>query len=378
MPQFHPLNFVFPNHPQSQVMNSLHSYTNAEINELKNKSEKGFINVICPKNITEKSPILVRRIWEKFLSKKWYQKQLKPLVYFYKISTLTEQYNGFLGGIQTDDFKKKKITIHEKTFPKRIKQMAEYLEKVKIQAEPVVIIHENNLPDSLNPFILKQKPCDMVFNFEGYRHQLWALSKVQEETLKNWAEKEKCFHLADGHHRIECMNYLSDQIKKPLNVSSFLLHHSQIQLQAYIWLLKDPLKKETKIQIEDLIIQNKGDEISLNEFINKDLTLAIKINDNYFGFNEFNLKTENIPEFIHNNLLIRFPDIKQKMKYLPKYINSLKQLKSLVHSNEIIFSMKPISKELLFENAKRNKKLPQKSTNILPKMLTGMAISSVY
>ena len=374
MPQFHPLNFVFPNNPQSQVMNSLDSYTNDEINWLKNKNKTGFINVIRPNTIKERSPALVRRIWEKFILKKWYQKQLKPLMYFYEISTKTDQYNGFLGGIQTDDFKKHKITIHEKTFPKRIQLMAEYLEKVQIQAEPVVIIHENNLPDSLNPFILKQKPCDIVFDFEGYKHQLWTLSKVQEETLKNWAKKEKCFHLADGHHRIECMNYLSDQIKKPLNISSFLLHQSQIQLQAFIWFLEDSFKKETKLQIEHLIIQNKGDEIFLSEFINNDLPLVMKLNDKYFGFKKLNLNTENIPAFIHNKLLGGFPEIKQKMKYLPQDKNSFNQ----VNSNEMIFLMKPLSKKFLFENAKTNKTLPQKSTYILPKMLTGMAVSSVY
>jgi hypothetical protein len=100
----------------------------------------------------------------------------------------------------------------------------------------------------------------------------------------------------------------------------------------------------------------------------------MKLNDKYFGFKKLNLNTENIPAFIHNKLLGGFPEIKQKMKYFPQDKNSFNQ----VNSNEMIFSMKPLSKKFFFENAKTNKTLPQKSTYILPKMLTGMAVSSVY
>ena len=374
MPKFSPLCFNLPVNPSIQVMRSLDSYNDVELKKFK-INKKHFSNVIYPQNKNTNSLFVVRENWEKFIQNKWYLKKRKPSIYFYKISNPTKQIIGFIGSLSTHDFFKNNITMHEKTYFKRVQHMTNYIKTVKIQAEPVIVIHESPLPVTLILNKIENKKCSVDFEFENTKHQLWRLNETQNEILNTWSQKQNYFHLADGHHRSECMINLSKDIKADLPISTFLVHQNQISLDSFVWFSKNNMDNSIQLKLVDRLI-----ELGAIKFLNKsesviDFSLIVKINNSFYGLMIQESKDETIPHYINNFILKGFNEIQNTLEYRPN-LSHLKISKTTL-SESLAFYMKPISKQSLFDNAKNKIFLPAKSTYISPKMLTGMVVSSL-
>ena len=374
MPKFSPLCFNLPENPSIQVMRSLDSYNDVELKKFQ-INKKHFSNIIYPQNKKINNPFVVRKNWEKFIQNKWYLKKYKPNIYYYKISNPTKQIIGFIGSLSTHDFFNNNVTMHEQTYSKRVQHMTNYIKTVKIQAEPVIVIHESPLPVALKLNKIENKKCSVDFEFEDTRHQLWRLNETQNEILNTWSQKQNYFHLADGHHRSECMINLSKDIKADLPISSFLVHQNQISLDSFVWFSKNNIDNSIQLKLVDRLIK-----LGAIKFLNKsesviDFSLIVKINNSFYGLMIQESKDETIPHYINNYILKGFNEIQNTLEYRPN-LSHLKILKTTL-SESLAFYMKPISKQSLFDNAKNKIFLPAKSTYISPKMLTGMVVSSL-
>ena len=374
MPKFSPLCFNLPVNPSIQVMRSLDSYNDVELKKFQ-INKKHFSNIIYPQNKKINSPFIVRENWEKFIQNKWYLKKYKPSIYYYKISNPTKQIVGFIGSLSTHDFFNNNVTMHEQTYSKRVQHMTNYIKTVKIQAEPVIVIHESPLPVTLILNKIENKKCSVDFEFENTKHQLWRLNETQNEILNTWSQKQNYFHLADGHHRTECMINLSKEIKADFPVSTFLVHQNQISLDSFVWFSKNNMDNSIQLKLVDRLI-----ELGAIKFLNKsesviDFSLIVKINNSFYGLMIQESKDETIPHYINNFILKGFNEIQNTLEYRPN-LSHLKILKTTL-SESLAFYMKPISKQSLFDNAKNKIFLPAKSTYISPKMLTGMVVSSL-
>ena len=374
MPKFSPLCFNLPVNPSIQVMRSLDSYNDVELKKFQ-INKKHFSNIIYPQNKKINSPFIVRENWEKFIQNKWYLKKYKPSIYYYKISNPTKQIVGFIGSLSTHDFFNNNVTMHEQTYSKRVQHMTNYIKTVKIQAEPVIVIHESPLPVTLILNKIENKKCSVDFEFENTKHQLWRLNETQNEILNTWSQKQNYFHLADGHHRSECMINLSKDIKADLPISTFLVHQNQISLDSFVWFSKNNMDNSIQLKLVDRLI-----ELGAIKFLNKsesviDFSLIVKINNSFYGLMIQESKDETIPHYINNFILKGFNEIQNTLEYRPN-LSHLKILKTTL-SESLTFYMKPISKQSLFDNAKNKIFLPAKSTYISPKMLTGMVVSSL-
>lgn len=374
MPKFSPLCFNLPENPSIQVMNSLDSYNDVELKKFQ-INKKHFSNIIYPQNKKINNPFVVRKNWEKFIQNKWYLKKYKPNIYYYKISNPTKQIIGFIGSLSTHDFLNNNVTMHEQTYSRRVQHMTNYIKTVKIQAEPVIVIHESPLPVALKLNKIENKKCSLDFEFEDTRHQLWRLNETQNEILDTWSQKQNYFHLADGHHRSECMINLSKDIKADLPISTFLVHQDQISLDSFVWFSKNNIDNSIQLKLVDRLI-----ELGAIKFLNKNesvinFSLIVKINNSFYGLMIQESKEESIPHYINNFILKDFNKIQKTLEYRPN-LSHLKILKTTL-SESLSFYMKPISKQSLFDNAKNKIFLPAKSTYISPKMLTGMVVSSL-
>jgi len=371
MPLFSPIIFALPKVPKRQVMGSLDNYDKDEILALK-KTKDNFINVIHPQDTRSRNSNQVREMWINFLKNEWYSESANPCFFFYKICSPKFQTIGFLGGVCTSDIQSNTITKHEKTYHNRVNYMAEYIKTVQIQAEPVMVIHETPIPHEIQTSEIEKNDSLCDFEFEGVRHQLWKLNFRQSKSLENWAKKQSHFHLADGHHRIQCMVNLSQEIQKPLFPLSYLVHQSQIKLHSFVWYSNAILSEDTFLRLKQIFIK-QGDlaltelKVSTNQY-----PLVIQIRQLWFGFTKEAIKSENIPDFITHSLLSSFSELQSELNYKPNTSNSWTKMTS---KNQLAFYMKPFSKSYLFNFAKKQKVLPAKSTFILPKLLTGMVVS---
>ncbi|MEK9613679.1 MAG: DUF1015 family protein [Flavobacteriaceae bacterium] len=317
MPLLNPLPYWLPKSPENQIMRSLDDYSPQELSTIQQNYPNHFSRVIKPNPDELTSNSEVRKQWQQFLNQDLYRSSKTPKIYFLKITNTHIDYFGFLCGLSTTDFKSGAITSHEKTYIQRVQYMAQYLETVQIQAEPVVVIHEEAPPKELLLENFEERTNDFSFNFEKSKYQLWQLSPHEVSLLQNWSLEKAYFHLADGHHRTACMIYLAEKKQTQLNVSSFLIHQDQIRLHSFVWFLDRALSKVEFEFLRQAIEINQGEVISINSVENNEYPLILMLNSIYYGFRSKNIQSENVPEFIHQTFLKSLPQLKNQLKYVP-------------------------------------------------------------
>ena len=372
MPVFQPLSLFLPHTPQNQVMRSLEDYTPQEITALMSDQKEGFIHIIQPEPKTEDKNLEIRRNWINALNNQLYTPQKKTGVFWYKIKTQGLTFQGLIGACSALEFKKRTITQHEKVYEHRVQLMADYLETVRIQAEPVVVIHEEALDSKIDFIQIEKRTTVFDFQYEQTHHQMWELNRAEIEQLMHWSIHQPHFHLADGHHRVASMLHYSHQKQKPAPISCYLIHQSQLELQSFVWFLKTCKSKDDLERLVEQIKLHQGKQIDLNAAESKRFEITVKVGKTYYGFEgDFS----NPPAFINGNLLAPLPHLAEALQYQPDPKQGVDSAKW--EDFELAFFMKPISKAVLFDLARKGKNLPAKSTYILPKLLTGLFVSPI-
>jgi len=370
MPKLKPCTFYLPKTPENQVLHSFDDYTPEELKNLKKKQKKGFIQIIYPNlNQADKNK-KIRERWINAISEDHFLKRNNPYIYYYKLSTQEHTYTGLICGINSKEFEKGLITQHEKTYPSRATLMASYLDVVQIQAEPVVVIAEADPLQSLVPLDIENRQTIVSFTFDQTQHQIWQLIDSEVQRLSKWSEQQPYFHLADGHHRVASLTTLSKLKNKDFLVSCFLVSQNSIFLHSFIWFFKKTLSTQSVDMLIEKIKAFNGVPTSLDAISKKKYDIIIKIKKYSFGISTVIGLT---PEFIREQLLDTFPDILDELCYQPDVGPHLNP--ENMSQFDLVFYMKPCSKEMLFDYAKKGKILPAKSTYILPKLVTGLFIS---
>lgn len=372
MPVFQPLSLFLPHTPQNQVMRSLEDYTPNEITALKSDQKEGFIHIIQPEPKTEDKNLEIRRKWINALNNQLYTPKKKTGVFWYKIKTQGLTFQGLIGACSALEFKKRTITQHEKVYEHRVQLMADYLETVRIQAEPVVVIHEEALDSKIDFIQIEKRTTVFDFQYEQTHHQMWELNRAEIEQVMHWSMHQPHFHLADGHHRVASMLHYSYQKQKTAPISCFLIHQSQLELHSFVWFLKTCKSKDDLDRLVEQIKLHQGKQIDLNAAESKRFEITIKVGKAYFGLEG---TFSNPPVFINENLLNSLPQLAEALHNQPDPKQGIDSAKW--EDFELAFFMKPISKAILFDLARKGKNLPAKSTYILPKLLTGLFVSPI-
>lgn len=373
MPQFHPIQLILPSKPSQQVMQSLDNYTAKEVSALKEDQKEGFIHILKSSARSKNKNQKIREKWMEALEKKHYLSQEDSQFYYYSISKEGFKTTGFIGGCEPSDFEKGKVTLHEETYTKRVSHMTRYLKKVQIQAEPVILIYEDQSKLKLNFSALEQRSPLVKFEFDQAEHKLWPLNEKETKVLKEWSSLQAYFHLADGHHRVASLRNLAKKDQQSYLLSSFLVHKDQLQLYSFVWFLKASLSKNFRSRLLDLIKELKAETFDIDKEGKANYDIILKIDSTYYGLKEH---FSNPPAYIHQTLKSVTPGLLGELDYIADTSKGIDTKRWV--SCDLVFFMKPISFELLFEYAKSGKNLPAKSTYILPKLLTGFLVSPLH
>ena len=105
--------------------------------------------------------------------------------------------------MSTDDYKNKRIKIHEKTIEKRERLFKDYLKSCKIHAEPVLLTHkENKEIEKIIKNKIKTKPLIKFTTNDKKEHSIWDIkSEIEISNLKKQFNPVDLY-IADGHHRM--------------------------------------------------------------------------------------------------------------------------------------------------------------------------------
>lgn len=183
---------------------------------LKNEMEKelatnaeSFLQIIAPsvgEDFDENSEKLeeVRSNFERFLNDEILLRDKKSYYIYEQESDDEITTTGILGSVSIDDYNNGLIKKHENTIEKREVRFADYLKKIQIQADPIMLTFpENQSIELLMSMTTRHTPTLEFKGCDNKTHRLWQVKdRLVMKQMKSAIEKLPALYIADGHHRM--------------------------------------------------------------------------------------------------------------------------------------------------------------------------------
>ncbi len=409
MPIFKPFRGIRPNDVYLETFPtfSLDNFSQEEINK-KAQENDTYIQMLKPYLVSKSKDVdrnmrKVRHNFEELLEdKKLVQDQFAYYLYEQILPNKTV-YRGLLGLVSVDEFLEGKIKKHEATFPQRKEKLAYYLDKVDLQAEPVLLTYSSNSKiELLMNHEEKNVPIINYVSENGTRQKVWKIdNRLKMQQLKEAFEQIDSFYIADGHHRIGS-TALHASWKKERNkkhngnehynfVYSYLVSKDSIKIHDYNRLLKDlngltPQEFLNKIE-KSFLVHDKGEEpyypsqkfhISMyldGKFYSLHVKHDLRIDQEHIHDLDHNL----VEKYIFGDILgIELESTSDKIEYIKgkSNIEGIKAIKEKVDSGEFMagFGIYPVSFSDLVRISDQSIKMPPKCTLIEPKLMTALVM----
>ena len=317
------------------------------------------------------------------------KRDAKSNFYIYQIEFMGHTQLGFLSLASIKDFTLNKIKAHEKIYEKRMKERADQMHNLKTQIGPIYVIYQSqNAIDELLKSVIKKIPNYDFESFDGSNHKLWCVTNLNfNKQLIDAFKSIESIYIADGHHRIGAMEYLSNLKNSKIDkfmISAFPSNQSKIfdynrvikDLNGYseekfidqlsknfdVNIVNKPFKPNNK-KMFGMYHEKKWYSLKFkSEIVSKNFIDKLDINIlNQFCFK----KILNIKD-VNNDERIRFIAGCHGLEALEKKVDE--------NPDSVAFSIFPSSVDDVMKVADNNLTMPPKSTWFDPKPLDGLVV----
>lgn len=391
---------VFPTHP-------LDNFSKEEIVE-KAQADSSYIQMIKP-YVAGKSKDVVRTLrkirsnFDELLEEKKLTQDNSSYYLYEQFLPNKTMYRGLLGLVSVEDFWKGKIKKHESTITHRKEKLAFYLDKVNLQAEPVLLTYSaNSKVELLMNHEEKNIPILNYLDDSGIRHKVWRIdNRLKMQQFKEVLEQIDSFYIADGHHRIgsaalNAKNQMDKNKKhtglEPYNyVFSYIVSNQSIKIHDYNRVISD-LNGLSEAEFLEKIGKNflVNDKGETPYYPSQKFHLSMYLGGRFYSLHvkhEVRKQQSNIndldhfllEEFILKDLLgIEDPKTTDRITYIKgtSCVNGIQRLKDEVDSgsHKVGFGIYPVSFSDLLNVSDNNIKMPPKCTYIEPKLVTALVM----
>ena len=391
----------FPTHP-------LDDFSGEEIQK-KSQEEYTYIQMIKPFVVSKSKDVdrnlrKIRNHYEELVENKVLLQDPSSYYLYEQILPNKTVFRGLLGLVSVEDFRNGKIKKHESTITEKKEKLAHYLDKVNIQAEPVLLTYNSNSKvELLMNHEEKNVPVMNYISDDGTRHKLWRIdNRLKMQQFKEVLDQIDSFYIADGHHRIgSCALHAKHQASKNKKhtgteaynfVYSYIVSKDSIKILDYNRLLKDTnglsdeelLKKLEKY----FLIHEKGAE---PYYPSKKFHISMYLNGKFYSLHvkhDLRKQEETTHHDFDHHLLEKYifeeifniKDYKttDRITYLKGTANveGIKRIKEKVDSGDykVGFGVYPVSFHDLVRISDNNIKMPPKCTLIEPKLITALVM----
>ncbi|HIP32997.1 MAG TPA: DUF1015 domain-containing protein [Crocinitomicaceae bacterium] len=340
---------------------------------------------------------LIHDAYEKFKEDGIFIQDTEASIYLYRQTKNNHEYLGIIAGASIDEYNNNQIKVHEATLTSREEMFTNYLDLVGYNAEPVLLSYsdKDHSIDAILDHKVLERPEYEFSTMDTIKHELWILSKDEEQAIKESFEKLDAVYIADGHHRIASSAGLKRKrnqlgLQRNGNEDNFLaffINENRLEILEFNRLVKT-LNNHS---IEDII------ELLSENFDVQKLDKAKKP----MKHNEFSMCIDNNwysvickEKIIHQEHPVKSLDAEILTQYILDPIFGIKDLKNDTNidfisgdhpveefSNKmqkrgfkIGFVLYPINIEEIKRVADNNMVMPPKSTWIEPKLRSGLTI----
>lgn len=336
--------------------------------------------------------------------------------YFSRLSLIAD--------VQLVEFSKGIILPHEDTLSKPKEDRLKLLEKTKVNLELVFMLYQDRnmeIVRMLRSYIKDRQPLFDIRDDLGVRSCLWRLSDtLLAEQIAAWFDDKKLY-IADGHHRYESSIIYRDEM---LRLDADDVEKPYDYIMSALVSIDDPTLKilpthRAVFGIDNFDLQDFLSKVSVNfEVINCGQSFEmvlecmrtpeagdrkppyVKIgffcegNGNFFVFKlkegqrpeelidgPYSIEWKNLDVAVLHKLILDeilgITEEKLSSQSNIKYVRELSELYDMVVEGEaqMAFVLNPTRTEQVRNICEHGEKMPQKSTDFYPKMLTGLVIN---
>ncbi|WP_294229019.1 DUF1015 domain-containing protein [uncultured Chryseobacterium sp.] len=389
---------TFPTHP-------LDNFTQEEIAE-KAQVENTYIHMIKPYVVSKSKDIdrnlrKIRSTFEDLMEEKKLVQDNSSYYLYEQIYPNKQVFRGLLGLASIEDFWNGKIKRHESTIPQKKEKLAHYLEKVNLQAEPVLLTYPaNSKIELLMNHEEKNVPIFNHVDTKGIRHKIWRIdNRLKLQQFKEVIDQIDAFYIADGHHRIgsTALNAKHQKDKNKRHngtelynfVYSFIVSNQSIKIHDYNRILSDINGLSDEEFLKELekyfLIHEKGEtayypsqKFHISMYLGgKFYSLHVRHDLRSQEMSLDNLDHHLLDKYIFKDILkIADPDSSEKISYIKgtSNIEGITHLKEKVDSGEAKagFGIYPVSFNDMIRISDLKLSMPPKCTFIEPKLVTAL------
>ncbi|OCA72486.1 hypothetical protein BBI01_10210 [Chryseobacterium artocarpi] len=389
---------TFPTHP-------LDNFTQEEIAE-KAQVENTYINMIKPYVVSKSKDVdrnlrKIRSTFEELMEEKKLVQDNSAYYLYEQIYPNKQIFRGLLGLASIEDFWSGKIKRHESTIPQKKEKLAHYLEKVSLQAEPVLLTYPAN--SKIELLMNHEEKNVPIFNHVdnlGIRHKIWRIdNRLKLQQFKEVIDQIDSFYIADGHHRIGSTALNAKKLKEKNKrhngtelynfVYSFIVSNQSIKIHDYNRILHDLNGLSSEQFLKELeqyfLIHEKGEtpyfpsqKFHISMYLDgKFYSLHVKHDLRSREMSLDNLDHHLLDKYIFKGILkIEDPDSSDLISYVKgtSNINGINIIKEKIDSGEgkAGFGIYPVSFNDMIKISDLKLSMPPKCTFIEPKLITAL------
>lgn len=339
-----------------------------------------------------------------------YDKEESIYPYFQEFSIGGKTYirKGFICRLRLEELGKGNILPHEKTLSKPKEDRLNLTRITKRDFEPVFLLYtdpENTVMEIIAQYC-NDSPLIDVKDDRNISHRLWKISNKNSIEKISSRLKNSIFVIADGHHRYETFfnyrNELGDiDQNHPANFKMVTLVN--IQDSGLVILPTHRLVMNLKEFKTEIFLQKAQEFFEVKKVAKQEIKKELeKEKINAFGFyspagsylltlkdskimskilSDRSKEYQNLDVAILHALLIekilgiQFENIEDHIRYQRGTEETFKRVDS--GEFQCAFLMNPTKPEQVYDVAKNRERMPQKSTDFYPKLISGLVFYDI-
>ena len=385
---------------------SYEAYTHAELGAKLDFNPFTFLHIINPgykyhQKISEEQRFhMVHDRYEEFKESGIFIKEKQASFYIYEIEDANSSFCGIIGATAVEDYKNGLIKKHEGTIKKRELLFETYLKSTGFNAEPVLLMHEDDEDfEKLINTLKKVRPEYEFSTTDKKLHRVWLVNK--EDTINkisSFFAKNSSLYIADGHHRSASSSLLAEDLQAENTqhngtenynyFMSYLIPESHLQISEFNRFVKDlnglnideflmELESSFRIEKKGTGFYKPTKKHHFSMYLNGEFySLYLKKKEYTFG----NLLSKLDSEILYQTILkpiLGIEDLNNNNRI--GYTNNkldLLSIKTNVDNGfyKVSFGMVPITVDEMKEIADAKLKMPPKTSYIEPKLRSGLTM----
>lgn len=383
---------------------SYEAYTSAELEAKLDFNPFTFLHIINPgykyhQEISgEQRFQMVHNRYEEFKENRIFIRDEIPSFYIYESSDFYNSFCGVIAATSVEDYKNGLIKKHEGTIHRREVLFETYLKTTGFNAEPVLLMYEDDSVFKKFVEAIKQERPEYEFSTTDKKlHRLWLVQEPERVArIISFFENINALYIADGHHRSASSSLLADDLSSENEhhngqedynyFMSYLIPESDLKISEFNRLVKDL----NGLSVEEFLIrldhyyriENRGPNLytpsrkhHFSMYLNGEF-YSLYLRKNQYKFDDAlsELDTEILYRTILKPILgIENLNHNNRLGYTNNKLDIL-SIKTNVDngSYKVGFGMVPISIQEMKGIADAELKMPPKTSYIEPKLRSGL------